>query len=73
MGKEFHRRYAWASSAFQKREGEQNKMAKMKSAEVLAIREEYDAGQRGLTNAWRYGITPSHYNTIGRRLRWRHL
>ena len=47
--------------------------SKLKPVDIYKIREEYDAGQRGVDRAEEYGIHANHYDAIGRRKKWKSL
>lgn len=51
--------------------GENSRTRKLTVAQVKAIRKEWAAGKRGKERAKFHGISPSHYNQIGRRALWR--
>lgn len=54
-------------------QGERNRNARLTDDVVRAIRAEYARGLRGGANAKRWGISPGHYNALGRGDRWPHL
>lgn len=63
----------WVAHVVRAHKGTDNRMSRLTDDIVAAIVAEYATGKRGKANAHRYGITPSHYNRLGRRACWKHL
>ena len=68
--KNIHSLYRARAGAFGAYRGERSKHAKLNRSQVREIRARYTAGDRGGEFASVYGITPAHFNAIGRRRVW---
>ena len=52
-------------------DGRHSRVAKFQPLTIIVVRAEYDSGKRGKAHSWRHGMSPAHYNNIGRRKNWR--
>ena len=58
---------------FRPTNGNNSRTRKITEFAAMVIRIEYAYGKRGKAHAWRWNISPSHYNMVGRRQCWKEV
>jgi hypothetical protein len=53
--------------------GTNSRVRKLELKDIHRIRKMFAQGGRGKANAWKFGISPAHFNRIGRVMAWKVL